>query len=264
MRVFVCLGNPPYDREQRDLEGEDGRRKGGWVRHGDEGSDEPPVLDDFLKPVRDAGGGVHLKNLYNDYVYFWRWALWKVFDSTEDAGIVTFITALVVSARPRRLPGMRRKMREVFDELWIIDLEGDSHRHPQDGERVRYPHPRRYRRRCPRRDRRSRSTPRESGRSGSPALNRRARAARSGKEAFAATRLAGMLARLGTRRSIRQSMADTPPCRLVTAVFPWQHSGAQLKRTWPIGETRAVLAARWRSLIERFGRRPPHRVPGDP
>ena len=70
-----------------------GRRKGGWVRHGDEGSDESPILDDFLEPVRDAGGGVHLKNLYNDYVYFWRWALWKVFDSTKDAGIVTFITA---------------------------------------------------------------------------------------------------------------------------------------------------------------------------
>ena len=96
VNVVVCLGNPPYDREQREVDDEGGRRKGGWVRHGDEGSDEAPVLDDFLKPVRDAGGGIHLKNLYNDYVYFWRWALWKVFDSTEDAGIVT-------SSRPRRI-----------------------------------------------------------------------------------------------------------------------------------------------------------------
>ena len=125
VRVFVCLGNPPYDREQREPESADGRRKGGWVRHGDEGSDEPSVLDDFLKPVREAGGGVHLKNLYNDYVYFWRWALWKVFDSTKDAGIVTFITASSYLRGPG-FAGMRRKMREVFDELWIIDLEGDS------------------------------------------------------------------------------------------------------------------------------------------
>ena len=124
-RIFVCLGNPPYDREQRDPDDDAGRRKGGWVRYGDEDEDAEPVLEDFLAPVREAGGGVHLKNLYNDYVYFWRWALWKVFDSTNDAGIVTFITAASYLRGPA-FAGMRRKMREVFDELWIIDLEGDS------------------------------------------------------------------------------------------------------------------------------------------
>ena len=46
-------------------EADSGRRKGGWVRHGDKGADQPPILEDFLKPVRDAGGGVHLKPLYN-------------------------------------------------------------------------------------------------------------------------------------------------------------------------------------------------------
>ena len=69
--------------------------------------------------------GIHLKNLYNDYVYFWRWALWKVFDSTEDSGIVSFITASSYLRGPGFI-GMRRKMREVFDELWLIDLEGDG------------------------------------------------------------------------------------------------------------------------------------------
>ena len=124
-RIFVCLGNPPYDREQRDPDDDAGRRKGGWVRHGDADEDADPLLEDFLAPVREAGGGVHLKNLYNDYVYFWRWALWKVLDSTNDAGIVTFITASSYLRGPA-FAGMRRKMREVFDELWIIDLEGDS------------------------------------------------------------------------------------------------------------------------------------------
>ena len=102
------------------------QRKGGWVRYGDAGEDSPqPILEDFLAPVREAGQGVHLKNLYNDYVYFWRWALWKVLDSTEDPGIVTFITASSYLRGPG-FSGMRRKMREVFDELWIIDLEGGS------------------------------------------------------------------------------------------------------------------------------------------
>ena len=32
-RFTVVIGNPPYDREQRDTDG-DGRRKGGVVRYG--------------------------------------------------------------------------------------------------------------------------------------------------------------------------------------------------------------------------------------
>ena len=124
-RVMVCMGNPPYDREQRDPDSDEGRRKGGWVRYGDEGVDEPPILEDFLESVRESGDGGHLKNVYNDYVYFWRWALWKVLDSTDDGGIVSFITASSYLRGPG-FAGMRRKMREVFDELWIIDLEGDS------------------------------------------------------------------------------------------------------------------------------------------
>ena len=36
VRVFVCLGNPPYDREEQDPNEATGKRKGGWVRYGDE------------------------------------------------------------------------------------------------------------------------------------------------------------------------------------------------------------------------------------
>ena len=130
-RVLVCLGNPPYDRQVIDPDDDATQRKGGWVRFGepDSQSDAPgdarPLLDDFLDPARQAGAGVHLKNLYNDYVYFWRWALWKVFDSTGGPGIVSFITAASYLRGPG-FAGMREVMRRTFDELWIIDLEGDS------------------------------------------------------------------------------------------------------------------------------------------
>ena len=248
VRVFVCLGNPPYDREQRDLEGEDGRRKGGWVRRGDEGSDELPILDDFLEPVRDAGGGVHLKNLYNDYVYFWRWALWKVFDSTEDAGIVTFITASSYLRGPG-FAGMRRKLREVFDELWIIDLEGDSlgARKTENVFAIRTP-----------------VAIAIGVRAGSPQPETPARVRKvrlSGAEPQKLAQLAAVEAFADLDWQECSSDWDAPfypavnggysTLPLVTAVFPWQHSGTQLKRTWPIGENRAVLAARWRALIER-------------
>ena len=248
-RIFVCLGNPPYDREQREPSDDAGQqRKGGWVRRGDKGPDaEPPILEDFLAPVREAGGGVHLKGLYNDYVYFWRWALWKVFDSTEGAGIVTFITASPY-LRGQAFPGMRRKMREVFDELWIIDLGGDSlgTRKSENVFAIQIP-----------------VAIAIGVRSGEPDQSRPARVHRVRLTGTAAEKLgtldaASELADLDWRECVSGWAApfqvagdgayfDWPK---VTDVFPWQHTGSQLKRTWPIGATRGVLAQRWRALLE--------------
>ncbi len=36
---------------------------------------------------------------------------------------------------------------------------------------------------------------------------------------------------------------------LLTDLMPWQHSGVQLKRTWPIGPNEEVLEKRWRALL---------------
>jgi hypothetical protein len=121
--VLVCMGNPPYYRQTIGSDEVGVERQGGWVRFGDDGSGG--ILEDFLRPVRESGHGVHIKNLYNLYVYFWRWALWKVLDSTASAGIVSFITAASYLRGPG-FTGMRQVMRETFDELWIIDLEGDN------------------------------------------------------------------------------------------------------------------------------------------
>jgi len=87
-----------------------------------------PILQDFIEPAaQHPAGRRNIQNLYNDYVYFWRWALWKLFENPEVSGpgIITFITAASYLRGPGFV-GMRRKMREAFDELWIIDLEGDN------------------------------------------------------------------------------------------------------------------------------------------
>ena len=244
-RVLVCLGNPPYDREQHEADEEEGRYKGGWVRYGDD-SDQAPILEDFLKPVREAGGGVHLKNLYNDYVYFWRWALWKVFDSTSDGGIVSFITASSYLGGPG-FGGMRKKMREVFDDLWIIDLEGGSlgARKTDNvfsiqtpvaiaiGVRGGGPNP------------------------GRPARVWKTRITGTEEQKLQALDAANTLSDLSWRECQTGWEAPFFPAEAgtyfdwptVTDVFPWQHSGSQLKRTWPIGETRRVLESRWRRLV---------------
>ena len=131
--VLVCLGNPPYDRQSIAEGDTTTQRKGGWVRFGDqekggasqEKQGEKPILDDFLEPARQAGAGLHLKNIYNDYVYFWRWALWRLFEQQECGGIVSFITASSYLAGPGFV-GMREVMRQNFDEIWILDLGGDN------------------------------------------------------------------------------------------------------------------------------------------
>ena len=246
-RVFVCLGNPPYDREERDPLDDTGQRKGGWVRYGDYGEDQPePILEDFLAPAREAGQGVHLKNLYNDYVYFWRWALWKVLDSTKGPGIVTFITASSYLKGPG-FGGMRRKMRAVFDELWIIDLEGDNlgARKSDNIFAIQTP-----------------VAIAIGVRNGAPQSDVPARVWK--------TRLVGSanqkLAALDDVNSFNDldwhecaeawddpfypsgagAYFGWPP---VTDVFPWQHNGVQLKRTWPIGENKSVLEQRWKRLL---------------
>src|SRR5690606_5928718 len=98
--ILVCIGNPPYDRQQIDADDDALERKGGWVRFGGRlasgegaGSGERALLEDVLEPARASGLGGHLKDLYDVYVYFWRWALWKVFEQNHDPGIVTFISA---------------------------------------------------------------------------------------------------------------------------------------------------------------------------
>ena len=247
VRVFVCLGNPPYDRQQRDPEDEEGQSKGGWVRYGDGGEGaEPPILEDFLAPVREAGQGVHLKNLYNDYVYFWRWALWKVLDSTEDAGIVTFITASSYLRGPG-FAGMRQKMREVFDELWIIDLEGDSlgSRKTDNVFAIRTP-----------------VAIAIGVREGPPDPETPARVWKvklTGPEKAKLEILNSVASFDALEWRECSSEWDAPfyPVNTgayfdwpaFTDLFPWQHSGTQLKRMWPIGETREILTRRWRILL---------------
>ena len=249
-RVLVCIGNPPYDREERAPAEDDGsRRKGGWVRYGDEGGNTiKPILDDFITPVQETGGGIYVHNLYNDYVYFWRWALWKVFESIggSDGGIVTFITASSYLRGPA-FTGMRRKMREAFDELWIIDLEGDSL-----GSRVT--------------DnvfaiRTSVAIAigvRESAPSLShPAIVRKVRITGSSLEKLARLNTVTKFSDLLWEECASEWEApfyakgkgiyfDWP---FLTDIFPWQQSGVKAGRTWPIAPDTETLLCRWNTLI---------------
>jgi len=243
-RVLVCVGNPPYDRHRAEPTAADGRR-GGWVRHGD-GADKG-IFIDFIEPARRAGAGVHLKNAYNLYAYFWRWALWKVFESTNGPGIVSFITASSYLSGPAFI-GMREVMRRTFDELWIIDLEGDAHgaRKTENVFNIQTPVAIavgvRY------------GPPRPEV----PATARYTRLTGSRKEKLL------VLARIEQFDDVTWSSCpdgwhapflpegrnqDYPSFPALTDLFPWQQSGVQMKRNWPRATTRGILYRRWEMLL---------------
>ncbi|MDR1145864.1 MAG: N-6 DNA methylase [Verrucomicrobiales bacterium] len=267
--VFVCMGNPPYFREGAadgarslgkwvrfgDLAKEKARAKypdkigdikGDWARYADGSKADflPPILGDFTAGV----DGVHVKNLYNLYVYFWRWTLWKMFENgyAERRGIVSYITASSYLRGPG-FAGMRQKMREAFDELWILDLEGDN-KGANKTENVF-----------------AIQTP--------VCIAVGVRHAVKKKQSLAVTRYAKItgtceeklkkLASIKTFADVNweECFADANApllpkqsgnyfsFPLLTDLFPWQCCGVKFERKWPIAEIKEVLEIRWKTLL---------------
>ena len=251
--ILVCLGNPPYDRHDAPTSG-NLSATGGWVRYGEDGSETPPLLEDFLAPARGRHGG-QLNNIYNLYVYFWRWALWKVFEhdvSQNEAGVVSFITASSY-LDGGAFRGMREHMRRECDEIWVLDLGGDSHGARKDENVFAIQTPVAIaialRRGEPDRD--------------SPAAVRFARIEGTEDEKLRhlnAIRDLGSVSWLDCPtswqaffRPVTESPYNSWPS--IRDLMPWQHSGAQLKRTWPISHDKQILQRRWRTLLRTTERR---------
>lgn len=219
--VVVCIGNPPYRRQTASARAR-------------------ALVDE----VTAGTPGVHAKNLYNDYVYFWRWALRAVFEQRPGAGVVCFVTAASYLRGPA-FAGLRRSLCDILDELWVVDLEGDhlAARKTDNVFPIRTPV--------------------------AIALGVRFADARDKPAALVQyARLSGdraaKLAALDALRSVsgitwRRASSHTfvPPASptyagwpSLTDLFPWQLSGAQLKRTWPIAPTPDALRQRWRQFVQ--------------
>ena len=259
--VLVCVGNPPYDRHAAAT-GANRAQTGGWVRYGDEGEGTPPILEDFIEPVRQAGQGGQLKNLYNLYVYFWRWALWKVFEQqpSPGPGVVSFITASSYLDGDA-FSGMREHMRRLCDELWILDLGGEARgaRKTENLFAIQTPVAIAvaFRAGPPRPDRCA--TVRYARFDGS----RRDKLAQLDRvEGFASIRWRDCPKqwRAPFRPPITGAFANWPSLR---DLMPWQHSGVQLKRTWPIAPLKETLEQRWRALLQSPDRAAAFRETGD-
>lgn len=122
--IQVCIGNPPYDDHAGG--------QGGWIENGTDPNTGRAPLDAF----KLDGNGIHERHLSNLYAYFWRWATWKVFESTNTPdvqdggnGIVCFITATGYLAGPG-FKGMRKYLRETCSHGWIINVTPEGKQPP--------------------------------------------------------------------------------------------------------------------------------------
>jgi len=113
------IGNPPYKEKAKG--------RGGWIEEGTDEVAKVALLTAWIPPA-DWGVGAHAKHLRNLYVYFWRWATWKVFDHDpqHDTGIVCFITVAGFLNGPG-FQRMRDYLRRTCDRIWVIDCTPEGH-----------------------------------------------------------------------------------------------------------------------------------------
>jgi len=262
--VIVCLGNPPYDRHPaaQAASAASRARTGNWVRWGEFGDGSVAIFNDFLRPALDAGHGVDVKNLYNLYVYFWRWALWKVFEHETAAGpgVVSYISAASYLDGDAFV-GVREHMRRQCDEVWVIDVggEGRGTRKSQNvfaiqtpvaiAVAVCYGKPKKE----------------------TPAKVHYTRIEGSREEKLAKLDSITRFSDLKWKPCPQDWQASFRPAGtgsyfdwpLFTDLMPWQHSGVQLKRTWPIVPDEDILKRRWEALLKDSDRAKAFRETGD-
>lgn len=123
-KITVVLGNPPYKDKAKGL--------GGWIESG--GANHRAPLDDWAPP-KAWMFGAHAKHLKNLYVYFWRWATWKVFQdgelppgqirSADSRGIICYITAAGFLGGDG-FAKMRADLRRDAEEIWVIDCSPEG------------------------------------------------------------------------------------------------------------------------------------------
>ncbi len=234
----VCIGNPPYLRSDRDS-------TGGWVVQGDPLAG--PIFEDILRPARENTAFGHLRSLSNLYVYFWRWALWKVFEAPATPGIVAFISASSWLAGPGFM-GLRKLARELGDEVIVVDLGGDSRgaRPEENVFDIQTPVAIVFVIR----------TGQGQPHIAAPVAYTRVEGSREGKfrslaQLDVVTRPPRLAEQPGWLEPLAPSSGDADWGKMPALfdLLPWQQPGCLASRTWPIAPTASTLAARWKKLV---------------
>lgn len=234
----VLIGNPPYDRDASD--------RGGFILAPQEGG--RALFDDVLDDAKKHVIFSHTKSLNDLYVYFWRWAIWKVFEENAGPALVSMVTNSNWLTGKGFL-GLRRLAREVADEIVILDL-GGAGRGARKEENVF-----------------DIQTPVAIVTLTRTGTARRDQPARARYARFRGTRgqkLAQLIALTDDPDTVTfETMPDdwyaalAPSAGdsdwisfpLVADLLPWQQPGCSWGRTFPVAPSPQVLEERWRSFI---------------
>ncbi len=244
--ITVVIGNPPYKEKAKG--------RGGWIEAGSSGF-QPPMARWEAPPAWGVGAhGKHLKNLY---VYFWRWATWKVFGAgqhaatglpdTDEEGIICYITVAGFLNGPG-FQKMRADLRESCSDIWVIDCSPEGHQ-PEVATRifqgVQQPV-------C------IVIAARQRGKDGKRPARLRYRALPEGRreqkfDALAALSLddAGWVEGAdGWRDSfLPEATGAWAEFHELASLFIYDGSGVMPGRTWVIAPDKQTLAARWQRLV---------------
>jgi predicted helicase len=106
--VMVVLGNPPYSY--------DSENKGEWISS---------LIRDYYQVDGAPLGERNPKGLQDDYVKFIRFAQWRI--EQTGYGILAFICNNAYLDNPT-FRGMRQSLMQTFDDIYILDLHGNSKR----------------------------------------------------------------------------------------------------------------------------------------
>ena len=113
--VMVVLGNPPYSGHSAN--------KGKWIRGLLRGADGEEDTSNYFEVDGEPLGERNPKWLNDDYVKFIRFAQWRIERTGE--GVLGFVTNHGYLDNPT-FRGMRHSLMETFDEIYLLDLHGNS------------------------------------------------------------------------------------------------------------------------------------------
>ena len=239
--ITVVIGNPPYKEKSMGL--------GGWVEGQTKLAAKTAPLTDWIPP-REWKAGAHSKHLRNLYIYFWRWATWKIYDHGPGPknGIVCFITVAGFLSGPG-FQKMRDYLRRTCEDLWIIDCSPEGFQpevNTRVFEAVQQP----------------------------VCIVLASRSAKKDANVPAHVRFTSLTAGPRTQKfeELAQITLDAPrwidcptdwrepflPAStgawatfpLLESLFIYNGSGCQPKRTWVVAPDKESLVARWKALIQ--------------
>ncbi len=113
--VMAVIGNPPYSGHSAN--------RGAWIAGLLRGRDGGEPAGSYFEVDGRPLGERNPKYVNDDYVKFFRFAQWRIERTGE--GVLGFVTNHNYLDAPT-LRGMRQRLMESFDDIYILDLHGNA------------------------------------------------------------------------------------------------------------------------------------------